>query len=88
MQGEHWIMIANCRHKLHFAYSLGRPKFFKQQNKQMIPRPLQSHPSVCGFYAIYAVFHLFQFRKEEITGCYEFTGNLITADLLIILISN
>ena len=24
MQGEHWIMIANFRHGLYFAHSLGR----------------------------------------------------------------
>ena len=68
MQGEHWIMIANFRHELYFADSLGRPSFLKQQYKQMIPAPLQSHPSVCGFYTIYAAFHLFKFQQEEITG--------------------
>ena len=26
MQGEHWIMIANFRHELYFADSLGREK--------------------------------------------------------------
>ena len=51
MQGEHWIMIANCRQKLYFADSLGRKKysFLKQQYEQMMPAPLQSHPCVCGF---------------------------------------
>ena len=49
MQGEHWIMIANSGQKLYFADSLGRKKysFFKQQYEQMMPEPLQSHPSVC-----------------------------------------
>ena len=61
MQGEHWIMIAN---------SLGREKysFLKKHYKQMMPQPLQPHPSVCGFYTIYVAFHLFEFRHEEITG--------------------
>ena len=70
MQGEHWIMIANSRQKLYFADSLGRKKysFLKQHYEQMMPEPLQSHPSVCGFCTIYAVFHLFKFRQEEITG--------------------
>ena len=68
MQGEHWIMIAISRHKLCFADSLGQPRFLKQQYKQMMPKPLQSHPSDCGFHAIYAAFHLFKFRQEEITG--------------------
>ena len=51
MQGEHWIMIANVRHELYFAYSLGRKgySFLKQHCKQTTPTPLQSHPSVCGF---------------------------------------
>ena len=70
MKGEHWIMIANSRQKLYFADSLGRKKysFFKQQFEQMMPEPLQSHPSVCGFYTICAAFHLFKFRQEENTG--------------------
>ena len=70
MQGEHWIMIANSRQKLNFADSLGRKKyrFLKQQYAQMMPEPLQSHPSVCGFCTLYAAFHLFKFRQEEITG--------------------
>ena len=70
MQGEHWIMIANSRQKLYFADSLGRKKysFLKQKFEQMMPEPLQSHPSVCGFYTIYAAFHLFKFRQAELTG--------------------
>ena len=70
MQGEHWIMIANFRHKLYFVDSLGRKgySFLKQHYKQMMPAPLTSHPSVCGFYTKYAAFHLFKFRQEEITG--------------------
>ena len=73
MQGEHWIMIANSRQKLYSADSLGRKKysFLKQQYEQMMPEPLQSHPSVCGFYTLYAAFHLFKFRQEEITGVHD-----------------
>ena len=73
MQGEHWIMIANFRHELYFADSLGRKKysFLKQHYKQMMPASLQSHPSVCGFHTIYAAFHLFKFRQEEITGVHD-----------------
>ena len=73
MQGEHWTLIANFRQKLHFADSLGCKKcsFLKQQYQQMMPNPLQSHPSVCGFYTIYAAFHLFKFRQEEITGVHD-----------------
>ena len=73
IQGEHWIMIANSRQKLYFEDSLGRKKysFLKQQNEQMMPEPLQSHPGVCGFYTIYAAFHLFKFRQEELTGVHD-----------------
>ena len=56
-----------------FADSLGRKKysFLKQHYEQMMPEPLQSHPNVCGFYTIYAAFHLFKFRQEEITGVHD-----------------
>ena len=73
LQGEHWIMIATFRHELYFADSLGRKKysFLKQHYKQMMPAPLQSHPSVCRFYTVYAAFQLFKFRQEEITGVHD-----------------
>ena len=75
MQGEHWIMIAKSRQILYFADSLGRKKysFLKQHYEQMMPEPLQFHPSVCGFYTIYAAFHLFELRQEEITGLHDVT---------------
>ena len=73
MQGEHWIMIANFRHELYFPAFIGcrMYSFLKQHNKQMMPAPLQSHPSVCGFYTTYAAFHFFKFRQEEITGVHD-----------------
>ena len=69
MQLGHWIMIANYREKLYFGDSLGRKKysFLKQRYEQMMPEPLQPHPSVCGFYTIYAAFDLFKIRPEEFT---------------------
>ena len=36
-----------------------------------MPEPLQSHPSFRSFYTIYAAFHLFNFRQEEITGVHD-----------------
>ena len=73
MQGEHWIMIAKSRHKLYFADSLGCKgySFLKQQYEQMMPEPLQFQTSVCGFYTIYAAFHLFKFEQKEITGVHD-----------------
>ena len=58
---------------VYFADSLGRKEysFLKQHSEQMMSEPLQSHPSVCGFYTIYAAFHLFKFRQEEITGVHD-----------------
>ena len=70
MQGEHWIMIANYCQILYFAESLGRKMYssFKQQYEEMTPESLQSHPSVCVFYTIYAAFDVFKFRQEEYAG--------------------
>ena len=74
MQGEHWIKIAIFRHELYFADFLGCKGYSflnNQHYKQMMPAPLQSHPSVCSYYTIYAAFHLFKFRQEEITGVHD-----------------
>ena len=76
LQSEFWIFIANSRHKLCFVDSLGRPSFLKQQYEQMMPQQLQSHPRVCGFYAIYAAFPLFKFRQKEITGAHDAENKL------------
>ena len=68
-------MIANFRHELYFADSFGCKGSFLNNNnqhyKQMMPAPLQCHPSVFGSYTIYAAFHLFKFRQEEITGVHD-----------------
>ena len=73
MQGEYWIIIADSRQILYFADCLGCQKysFLKQQYEQMMPEPLQSHPSLCGFYTIYADFLPFKFRQEQITGNHD-----------------
>ena len=73
MQGEHWIMIATFRHELYFADSPGCKgySFLTQHYKQMMPAPRQSHPSVGGFYTMYAASHLFKFQQEEITGVHD-----------------
>ena len=74
MQCEHWIMIAKFRHELYFGDSLGCKwySFLNNQHyKQMMPAHLQSQPSVCGLYTIYAASHLFKFRQEDITGVHD-----------------
>ena len=73
--GEHWIMIAKFQHELYFADSLGLSinnyPFLRQNYSQMVRTRLQDHPSVCGFYTIYAAIHLFKFQQEEITGVHD-----------------
>ena len=76
MQGKHWIIMANSRQKLYFADSfVCKGYIFLNNNnlhyKQMMSAPLQSHPSVCGFFTTYAAFHLFKFRQGEITGVHD-----------------
>ena len=72
MQGEHWIIIAKFRPEFFFfADSLGCKGYSflnSQHHKQMMAAPLQSQPSVCGFFIMYAAFHLFKFRQKEIAG--------------------
>ena len=52
-----------------FADSLGRQNysFLGKHYLQLILQTLQVHPSVSGFYSIYAAFHLFKFGQKEIT---------------------
>ena len=73
MLGELWIINANSCLQLFFADSLGGKKysFLKQQYKQMMPDLLQSHPSVCSCYTIYAAFHLLKFQQEEINRLHD-----------------
>ena len=70
IQGEHWIMIANFQHEMYFADSVGYKRYSflnnNQHYKQMLPAPLQSHPSVCGFFTIYGAFHLFTRSLHEV----------------------
>ena len=70
MQGEHWTINANYRQLLYFADFLGREKytFFKQQYERIMTEPLQPHPSLFGFYTLYAAFHPLKNQQEESTG--------------------
>ena len=60
-------MIAKRLHELYFADSLGLSinnyPFLKQNYSQMVRTRLQDHPRVCGFYTIYAAFHLFKLQQ-------------------------
>ena len=66
-------MIAKSRQILYFADFLGQKRysFLKQQYEETMPEPLRSHPSNCGSYTIYAAFHLFKLRQEEITAVHR-----------------
>ena len=46
--------------------------FLKQHYEQITPAQLQSYPSDCGFYTIYAAFRLFKFCQKEITGVQDY----------------
>ena len=60
VQGGHWIMFENACYKVFFADPLGGKNynFLKQHYKQNLPEPLQSQPSVCGFYARFMQFYI------------------------------
>ena len=72
-QGEHSIMNANSCHQLYFADALGSQKhsFSKQKYKWIMPEILQSHPSVCHFYKMYATFHLIKIRQQKNTEVHD-----------------
>ena len=72
MSGEHWVMIAKFKQQMYFADSFGGScNFFMQDYQKMVPVKLQSHPSVCGFFAINSAFHLFKFQQEQLTGVHD-----------------
>ena len=84
MRGEHWILSPNSCQILYFADFVGCQKysFFKQQYEQMMPEPLHSHPSVCGFYTMYGAFHLLKFQQEEIKGVHDFNVRSVISNYM------
>ena len=74
---DEWIVIALFHLVMYFAKSLDLSiknyPFLEQRCRQRIPTRLQGHSSVCGFYTIYAAFHLFKFEQEELTGVNDVT---------------
>ena len=75
LQNLRWTLDIVCKscYKRYFADSLGGEKysFHKQYHKQLMPEQLKTYPSFCGFYMIYAAFHLFRFQQEEITWVHD-----------------
>ena len=68
-------MIAKFHHELYFGgslcLSLNNYTFLKQHYSQMVRTRRQDHPSMCGFYTIFAAFQFFKFKQEEITGVHD-----------------
>ena len=64
MQCKHWILIANFRQIFYFtnSFRLKKYSFFKQKFEQIMPEPLQSHPTACSFYTVFSAFHLLKFQ--------------------------
>ena len=65
MRGAHRMKNAYTCHKWLFADFFVPLSFLKQQYKRMMPEPLQPHPGVCDFHALYAGFPSFQVPTEE-----------------------
>ena len=68
MQGEHWIMIANFRHELYFADSLGckRYSFLKQHYKQMMPAPYTPISAFVAFIQYMQLFISSSFDRKKL----------------------
>ena len=75
MQGEKRELTAKFRHRLYIADSLKVKRTFPQAALEVDSRRSTTvpSPSVCVFYTIYATFHLFKFRQEQIIGVHDVT---------------
>ena len=73
--GEHWIMIGRLNRNYYYADSLARSithyKFLNKKYQKMIHRPLQKMENLCGFYTIYAAFHLFKFLQTNLNNVHD-----------------
>ena len=73
--GEHWIMIGCLNRNYYYADSLARSithyKFLNKKYQKMIQRPLQEMENLCGFYTIYAAFHLFKFLQTNLNNVHD-----------------
>ena len=72
---EHWIMIGRLNRNYYYADSLARSithyKFLNKKYQKMIQRPLQKMEHLCGFYTIYAAFHLFKFLQTNLNNVHD-----------------
>ena len=74
-RGEHWIMIARLDKSYYFADSLGRKRsiypFLTKKFRRMVPRKLQKTDNLCGFYAIYSAFLLFNLFQKNLNNVHD-----------------
>ena len=70
--GEHWILIGRFIRSYYYAESLAQSvthyKFLNKKYQKMIHKPLQKMQNLCGFYTIYAAFHLFKFLQTNLNN--------------------
>ena len=73
--GEHWIMIGRLNRNYYYADSLARSvthyNFLNKKYQKMIHRPPQKMQNLCGFYTIYAAFHLIQFLQTNLNNVHD-----------------
>ena len=73
--GEHWIMIGRLNRNYYYADSLARSithyKFLNKKYQKMIQSPLQKMENLCGFYTIYAAFHLFKILQTNLNNVHD-----------------
>ena len=69
---EHWIMIGRLNRNYYYAdystRSVTHYKFLNKKYQKMIHRPHQKMQNFCGFYTIYAAFHLFKFLRTNLNN--------------------
>ena len=72
---EHCIMIGCLNRNYYYADSLARSvthyKFLNKKYQKMKHRPLQKMQNFCGFYTIYAAFHLFKFLQTNLNNVHD-----------------
>ena len=70
--GENWIMIGRLNRNYYYEDSVARSvthyKFLNKKYQKMIQRPLQKMHNLCGFYTIYAAFHLFKSLQTNLNN--------------------
>ena len=68
-------MIARLNRTYYYADSLACPnkkyKFLNKKYQKMIQHPVQKTDNLCGFYTIFAAFHLFKFFQTKLNNVHD-----------------